>query len=166
MAEEGTLTAGTQVGTFDEGVEVTAKLDTLSARVTASVTVNPDPLAAVTLPAIKVAAGETLQLEAIVEDQYGNRISGLNFTWSVENGGGTIDDTGLFTAGTTPDTYKDTVKAEATHGDVTGSATADVTIEPDRIAFISDRNDDQFDIYIMDIDGTDVERLTSMSARE
>ena len=258
IVDGGILTAGTKAGTFDDAIVVTAKLDTYSATGTASVTVNPDPLDAVTTPLIKVAAGETQQLEPIATDQYGNRINemevtwtatdenvgsvtqtglltankvggtfsdvvqvkvtqgdlaltatgvvtitsgslervviapdlaeigmamtqqfvavgadqygnripGLAYKWSVENGGGTIDANGLFTAGTTPDTYNDTVKVEATQSGITRSATADVTIEPDRIVFISDQNDDQNDIYIMDIDGTNFERLTTTSASE
>ena len=252
ITRRGKLTAGTKADAFPEGVVVIAELDTHTAAATAPVTVNPDPLEAVTISHIKVAAGETQQLEAIARDQhgnrlsdvdaawtatdeeagsitgaglftagevarsyadavevevtqgelvrtaeahviitpgpldqvviapdraeigmemtqqfvavgadrYGNRISGLDFTWSVENGGGTIDGTGLFTAGTTPDTYEDTVKAEATEGGTTRSATVGVTVETDRIVFISDRNDDQYDLYIMDVDGNNIEQLT------
>ena len=50
-------------------------------------------------------------------------------TWSVVAGGGTIDgSTGLFTAGTTPGTFVNTVRA--TSGDVSGFATATVTASP------------------------------------
>ena len=103
---------------------------------------------------------------AVGADQYGNRISALDFTWSVENGGGTIDANGLFTAGDTPGTYNNTVKAEATGDNITHSATASATVEPDRIVFFSNRNDDQFDIYIMDVDGSNQERLTTRNVDE
>ena len=56
--------------------------------------------------------------------------------------------------------------ATATQGDITVSATASVTVEPDRIAFVSDRSGDQFDIYILNSDGTNVRRLTSTSEIE
>lgn len=108
----------------------------------------------------------TQQFVAVGVDEHGNWISGLSFAWSVENGGGTINANGQFTAGVSPGTYDNTVKAEATLGDVTCSGTASVTVEPDRIAFISDRNDDQYDIYVMDIDGANIERLTTTSASE
>ena len=39
-------------------------------------------------------------------------------------------------------------------------------MEPDRIVFSSNRNDDQYDIYVMDIDGGNVERLTTMASDE
>ena len=249
----GILTAGTQADTFDDGVTVTARLDTYSAEATASVTVKPDPLEIVTISPIDIAAGGTRQLEAtmtdrhgnrlsdvdvswsvtdenagsvtrtglftagkasgsfanavevegiqgekvrtiivsasitpgpleqvviapnpavigmgmsqqfvaVATDRYGNRLSDLAFTWSVGNGGGANDDTGLFIAGTIPGTYADSVKAETTQGTITRSDTASVTIEPDRIVFISDRNDDQYDIYIMEADGGNQQRLTT-----
>ena len=262
MADDGILTVGTQAGTFDEGVVVTARLDSLSAQATASVTVKPGPIEAVTVTPVEITALETQQLEvvaadqygnpvsgvevggvvawavtdesagsvtrtglltvgevagsfpdavearvtqgelvrtamasvtitpgpleqvviapdlaeigigmtqqfvAVGADQYGNRISGLAFTWSAENGGGTIDENGLFTAGTTSGTYEETVKAETTEGDITRSGTANVTVEPDRIAFRSDRNDDQYDIYIMDVDGSNQKRLTTTAEDE
>ena len=44
-------------------------------------------------------------------DADNNPIPNLNFTWSVVNGGGTIDQTGKFAAGVIPDTYASTVVA-------------------------------------------------------
>ena len=102
----------------------------------------------------------TQQFVAVGADQFGNRISGLTFAWSVEAGGGTINNQGLFTAGTEPDSYNKTVKAEALQGGTTRSGSATVTVEPDRIAFVSDRSGDGNDVYIMNSDGTNVERLT------
>ena len=258
VTDGGILTAGTKAGTFDKGVVVTAKLNTHSAKDTASVTVNPDPLEAVTIPPIEVAAGETQQLEPVATDQYGNRvseievawtltdedvgsvteaglitanevagtfddvvevqvtqgelvrsavapvtimpgkleqvviapnladigiemtqqfvavgadrygnrISGLAFTWSTQNSGGIIDANGLFTAGDTPGRYNDAISAEATVGNITRSATASVKIEPDRIVFFSDREDEQFDIYIMNVNGSNQERLTTSNIDE
>ena len=84
----------------------------------------------------------------------------------MQNGSGIIDKTGLFTAGTAPGTYEDTVKAEAIQGSVTRSATADVIVESDRILFMSDRTEEKPDIYIMDVDGSNVRRLTDTSVTE
>ena len=257
ITEGGILTAGTKAGSFEEGVFVTATLNTHSTRATASVTVRPDPLDSVEVPSLEIAAGETQQLEVIAidqyknrlsefdvdwttvdenaglvtetglltagkvagtfseaieakvtqggvirttvvpitivagtleqiviapnpaaigmemtqqfvavgADQYGNRISDLALSWSVENDGGTIDKTGLFTAGTAPGTYEGTVKAETTQGSVTRSGTANVTVEPDRIVFISG-SDVRMDIYVMDADGGNVKQLTDTSVTE
>ena len=258
VTSEGVLTTATLAGTFDPGVTVTAVLGQASAESTASVTVNADPLDALTVSSVEVAAGATQQIEAAATDQhgnqvseveitwtvrdenvgsitpsglltawevamsfadavevratqgdltrvatssvtitsgpleqvviapspadlgmgmtqqfvavgsdrFGNRISGLTPSWSVEAGGGTIDARGLFTAGTDPGSYSKTVNATASQDGVSHSATASVTVEPDRIAFFSKRNDDRFDIYIMDMDGTNVEKLTNTPAPE
>ncbi|MEE8469740.1 MAG: trypsin-like peptidase domain-containing protein [Dehalococcoidia bacterium] len=262
IAEDGTLTAGTKVGSFDEAVTVIARQDTFSTRATASVTINPGPVETVTIAPIDIAAGDTLQLEvvaadkygnpvtevevvgaatwavtdenagsvtqgglfragevvgshadvveaqvsqedrtetvvasvaivpgpleqvgiapefaeigmgmtqqfvAVGADQYGNRIPGLDFAWSVEKEGGTIDANGLFTAGVEPGVYEHTVKASAIEGLYEFWVEVTVVVEPDRIAFISDREDDQTDIYLMDVDTGDVERLTSTPAVE
>ena len=48
-----------------------------------------------------VPAGGARQLTAFVGDQFGGRIATPAVTWSV-SGGGTIDATGLFRAGSTP----------------------------------------------------------------
>ena len=39
-------------------------------------------------------------------------------------------------------------------------------MEPDRIAFVSDRSDEQIDIYLMNVDGTNIERLLTSPASE
>ncbi|MFC2060188.1 trypsin-like peptidase domain-containing protein [Chloroflexota bacterium] len=163
VTRTGLFEAGEVAGAFGEvvKVEVTQRelLRTAAALVTVAVgtleqmVIAPDP--------VEIGMEMTQQFVAVGADQYGNRISGLAFTWSVENGGGTIDEAGLFTAGTIADTYQGTVKAEATQGDITRSATADVTVEPDRIVFTVNRNDEQYDIYIMDADGSNQERLTT-----
>ena len=257
ISAEGLLTTGTLAGTFDQGVKATATLGTLSAEATASVTVTPDPLSAVTVAPVQIAGGGSRQLEIIATGQYGNRlsgvgatwtvrdanagavtqaglftagevagsfsgaveveatqgdltntattsvtirpglleqvviatgsveiglemtqqyvavgadrfgnrISGLAFTWSVAAGGGTIDGNGLFTVGTKPGTYQGTVNAQTTQGDVNRSATASVTVEPDRIVFISDQNDGLLDVFLMNVDGTNVQRITNKYRR-
>jgi PKD repeat protein len=75
-----TITTGTQAGTFDRGLMVTASKDGLSVTGAASITVNPDPLAAIAISPIEVRAGHTIQLEATPADRYGNRIPGLQLT--------------------------------------------------------------------------------------
>ena len=53
-------------------------------------------------------------------------IRGLRFTWNVVNGGGTIDATGLFTAGSAPGSYANTVVSAL--GAVEGAASVNVTL--------------------------------------
>ena len=83
----------------------------------ATIEVSPNPA--------DVIAGTTQQFTALGKDADGNPIPNLTFTWSVVNGGGTINSSGLFTAGVTPGTYSNTVRAS--FGTISGTATVNVT---------------------------------------
>lgn len=165
LTESGLLTAGEVAGGFTDVVQVEVEQEGETHTAVASVTVIPGSLDQVVIAPDKVSIGieMTQRFVAVGADQYGNRINGLDFAWSVENDGGTIDEKGFFTAGKDPETYKDTVKVMATQEDTKKSVTATVIVEPDRIAFISDREDDRSDIYIMNANGKNVERITSTS---
>lgn len=67
-----------------------------------------------------VIGGATRQFTAIGYDTNNNPIPNLPITWSVTNGGGTINNNGLFTAGAAPGTYNNTITA--TIGSVSGHA--------------------------------------------
>src|SRR5206468_2766467 len=92
-----------------------------------SATVNvatPTPVLtsiAVSPSSATLATGATQQFSATAKDQNGNAMSGVTFTWS--STGGTIDQTGKYTAGSTAGTFS----AKATSGSVSGSATVNVT---------------------------------------
>ena len=168
ITQAGLFTAGEVAMSFADVVEAQVTQGELVRTAVASVTIKPGALEQVVIAPNPVEIGMemTQRFVAVGADQYGNRFSGLSFTWSVENGGGTIDASGLFTAGDIPATYDETVKAEATQGGITQSGTASVTVEPDRIIFLSNRDydpeeDDRYDIYIMDADGSNQERLTT-----
>ncbi|MDP1891985.1 MAG: ice-binding family protein, partial [Gemmatimonadaceae bacterium] len=121
----GLFTAGTTPGTFAGTVRVTSGAVTGSATVTviagtlATITVTPDP---VTLPIFG-----TQQFTAVGTDASGNVVP-LTPSWSLGAGGGAISAAGLFTAGTTPGTFTNTIVA--TSGSITGTATVTVTTGP------------------------------------
>ena len=143
-------------------VEVTQGATVLQAK--GNITVVPGALAQiVTAPTkIDLGMGMTQQFIAAGIDKYGNRITGLDYKWSVSGNAGTITTDGLFTAGSTPGTYNDDITVEATKNSVTITATSDVTVEPDRLMFLSNRqneNEEKFDVYIMDADGSNVKKL-------
>ena len=133
------------------------------ARTNASITVIPGALSQVVVAPnpTDIGMGMKQQFVAAGADRFGNRISGLQFIWRVENGGGTINSKGLFTAGAKPATYNKTVKATSVQGNITISQTARVTVEPDRIAFTSMRDNTLRTIYIINADGSDVRQLTT-----
>lgn len=161
VSSSGVLTAGQVVGEFGNGIEANAIIGGLSS--TTSVNISPGPLSQVVIAPNPISIGieMTQQFVGVGADRFGNRIGGVEFTWSVEEGGGTISRNGLFSASDQPGAYANTVMAEATQGDMAVSTTATVTVEPDRIAFLSDRNNDRADLYIMEIDGSNLKRLTT-----
>lgn len=118
----GMFTAGTTIQTFANTVRASSRglSGTVSVIVTggpvATLTVTPDP--------ISVLTNSTQQYAATGRDAAGNIVP-VSVTWSVVNGGGSIDaGTGLFTAGGVTGTFANTVKATA--GAL--SATATVTV--------------------------------------
>ncbi len=122
ISATGLFTAGNAAGTFTN--TVTATSGALSG--TATVIVNFAPLATITVtpnPAT-LAIGATQQFTAVGRDAAGNVLP-ITPTWSVVNGGGTINATGSFTAGNTTGTFGNTVQAMS--GGLTGTATVVVT---------------------------------------
>ena len=130
ISGSGLFTAGTTAGTFPNTVQASS----LGIRGTATVTVLTGTLASIVVtpnPAT-LAVTATQQFTAVGKDVNGNVLA-VTPTWSVETGGGTIASSGLFTAGSTPGTYINTVKA--TSGNFSGTAT--VTVTSGALAFIT-----------------------------
>jgi hypothetical protein len=84
-----------------------------------TLTISPDPKT--------LAVGGTQQFTAVARDYSGAVVTSTP-TWSVVAGGGAISSSGMFTAGTTPQTYSRTV--QATSGSITATATVIVTAGP------------------------------------
>ena len=61
-------------------------------------------------------------------DKNNQPVSNVNYFWVVTDGGGTIDTTGIFTAGTTAGTYTNTVEVIAVQGKNVKLATASVIV--------------------------------------
>ena len=82
------------------------------------------PLASIAVtPVVTLAIPTTQQFVAVGRDANDAVIS-ISPTWSIEAGGGSIDETGLFTASTTPGTFTSTVKAAS--GRIWGTASVKV----------------------------------------
>lgn len=88
-------------------------------------TAIPDTLLSLKIsPAVAVVpAGGFIPFTVAGSDQYGNNITLPSVTWSVQNGGGTIDSTGVFYAGTTLGTFLNTVRAQTSSIGSTASVT-------------------------------------------
>jgi hypothetical protein len=121
----GLFTAGTAPGVFTATIQASAggKSGTASVTVTVgdlvSMTVTPDSMG--------VSIGGTQQFTAVAKDAGGNLVP-VSPTWSVVAGGGTIDGTGLFSAGTTAGNFPNTISAVSSG--ISGFATVDVTAGP------------------------------------
>jgi hypothetical protein len=122
ISPTGLFTAGNTPGVFTATVQATEGGLTGTANVTvtvgslATITVTPNPDTTTVL---------TSQQFVAVGRDIGNNIIPITPTWSVTAGGGSINATGLFTAGNTAGTFTNTVRA--TSGAISGSATVVVT---------------------------------------
>lgn len=76
----------------------------------------------------EVAPGSQLQFTAQAYDNNDVAISGANYFWMLNNGGGTITTAGLFTAGTTPGTFDNTIEVVAVKGSYSATNITSVTI--------------------------------------
>jgi hypothetical protein len=83
----------------------------------------------VTPASATVAVGGTQQFTAKGYDVDDNPVPKLSFTWAVVNGGGTINTSGLFTAGSAEGTFPDTV--EASFGGISGNASVETDLPPE-----------------------------------
>lgn len=129
----GLFTAGNTPGTFTN--TVTATSGGLSGTATVVVTAGPVATITVTPNPVTLVAGATQQFSAVGRDGGGNIVQ-ITPTWSVVNGGGTINSSsGVFTAGAVAGTFTNTV--QATSGGVSGTATVTVTAPPPVVATIT-----------------------------
>ncbi|HEX8698194.1 MAG TPA: hypothetical protein VF815_05115, partial [Myxococcaceae bacterium] len=117
------FTAGTTPGTFTNTVR--ASSGNVSGFATVAVQTGALATIELTPSTATLSINGTQQFTATGKDSAGNTVS-ITPTWSVVNGGGSINATGLFTAGTTAGTFAQTVRASSG----TISATASVTVNP------------------------------------
>jgi hypothetical protein len=122
ISASGLFTAGAAIGTYTNTVVATS--GAVSAASTVVVTTGSVATITVSPSSATLAQGGTQQYTAVGRDAANNVVT-ITPVWSVEAGGGTISASGLFTAGTTPGTFTNTVKA--TSGAISGTATVTVS---------------------------------------
>ncbi|MEO8621030.1 MAG: ice-binding family protein [bacterium] len=125
ITASGMFTAGTSPGTFANTVKATS--GSISSTATIIVTVGPLATITITPNPATLGVGATQQFVAVGKDASGN-IAQITPTWSVTAGGGSINSTGVFTAGGTPGTFFNTVQASS--GGIVGSAVVNVVAGP------------------------------------
>ncbi len=127
---------------------------------TALVTVEQVPALIAVSPASRtLTQGDTVRLAAVIVDANGYEVDGGDVVWSSDDEGlASVDSTGLVTAGA----YGGETNVRATAGSVDG-ATAIAVL--DRIVFHTLR-DSNYEIYVMNADGSDETRLTDNGATD
>ena len=162
ISQLGRLSAGEVSGIYLGSISARAEQRGLVRSADGNVSILPGPLdqAVVAPSSARIGLGMTQQFVAVGADRFGNRVDGLISSWSVESGDGDINSSGFFQAGNSDGTFEDAVRAEVSQGAVTRSAAANITVEPDRIGFLSGESLFDTNLFVMDEDGTGVTRLT------
>ncbi len=122
------LTLGTKAGTYT----VTASVSTgLANPVSFYSNATAGPLSSLNITPILavVPRGAQQVFQVAGFDEYNNPVALGTVEWSVVNGGGTIDSHGVFSAGTTPGNYPNTVKASTSLNNIGVSASVSVIYE-------------------------------------
>jgi hypothetical protein len=134
-ATSGMFTAGTTAGVFTNTVKATSG----SISATASVTVSAGALESITVTpsSTSLAIGTQQTFTAVGYDGDGNVVP-ITPTWEmVGAGGGTIDGSGVFTAGTVAGTFTNTVRARVGSGCGSTSGRASVTVLPGALTTVT-----------------------------
>ena len=134
--ETGRFTAGTEAGTYDRLVKVTATEGGPSRSVLIGVTIMPGPLfsAAVEPAEVTLDIGATQSFAFTALDEFGNEITDVVASWSVVPDVGAIDPDRVLTIGTVAGPFPSAVRVEAVQGAARVSAAANVSVVPDPLA--------------------------------
>ena len=134
VSTAGLFTAGATAGSFANTVQAstTQGATTVIGNATVTVTAVAGPLHHVTVSpaAASVPVGATQQFTAQGYDSANIAITGLSYTWVITAGGGTVNTTGLFTAGATAGSFPNTILVSTVQGATTVTGNASVTVTP------------------------------------
>ena len=137
--QTGRFTAGTEAGTYDRLVKVTAAGDEASRSVLIGVTITPGPLSSVALEptAVTLDIGATQPFTLTARDSFENEITDVVASWSVVPDVGAIDPDRVLTIGTVAGAFPSAVRVEVVHGEDRLTAIGDASIRPDPLAVLS-----------------------------
>jgi hypothetical protein len=129
--QTGMFTANGTIGTYGGTVQVGS--NGVIAVATVQLTAGPLAKVTVTPNAATTLINGHQQFTAVGTDVAGNPVA-IVPTWAIVANGGTIDNAGLFTAGTVTNTFAGTVQAST--GALSGTATVTVTSTPPPTPFV------------------------------
>ncbi|OGB74132.1 hypothetical protein A2V68_02255 [candidate division Kazan bacterium RBG_13_50_9] len=131
----GLFTASDTAGKYTNAIKVAANLGGVTKYAYATVTVSGSAQPSVVLTAVTISpsaailsAGATKQFSTKAYDQFGQAISNASYAWTASSAAGSINDTGLFTAGSVAGYYTNAIKVAASLGGVTKYAYASITV--------------------------------------
>ena len=135
---DGAFNAATAAGEFSDTVTAALGTGSNTVRASASVTVEPGPVATVMLEPERVTLniGASQSFEVDVLDEFGNQIPDALVSWKAGPNVGALDSDGTFTAGTKAGTHPAGIQVDAVKEAARASATIEVTIPPGPLARI------------------------------
>lgn len=167
VTNAGLFTANKKAGEYFNAVEVKVKQGDIEKNAKARITIIPGALSQLGIAPESVTLGMEMQQQyiALAADEYGNIISDLDYMWSADEDAGTFSGDGVFTSSGNTGTYRDEITVEVTRDGITLSEKADITIEPDRIVYLSNEHDESnysYELYVIDADGTNKKQMTTI----
>ena len=170
IAENGLFEAETLAGSFADIVSVSFQTDAGELAATASVTVEPGPVARVSMEPTEVTLdiGATQQFSFTAFDEFDNETTDVIAAWTIPPNVGAIDTKGLLTLGTRAGTFPNAIRLETVKGTARASATANLTVLPDPLdtievepsfAVVKEGRTQQFEAIGLDQYGNEIPEL-------
>ncbi|MBU1092486.1 DUF11 domain-containing protein, partial [Patescibacteria group bacterium] len=137
ITQNGLYTAGSTAGFYSDAIKLVGSFANKSLLDTVSVTINiVQPPAQNVLTSVVISPatatiyiGNQKQYTATAYDQDNNVLNGISFQWSViSSASGSINQSGLFTAGNYPGTYTNNIKVTASYSGNSAVDYASVTV--------------------------------------
>ncbi len=127
----GTFTAGTRSGTFPQALTATVQAGGVTLTADVDITVDPGPLASITLGDLELPADGGQQLQFTAADRYGNPLEGLSPLWTLNDETlGSLTPAGMLRVVKKAGRYPGAVTVSVKQGAVEETATASVTVVP------------------------------------
>jgi hypothetical protein len=154
VSTSGLYTAGKEIGIY----EVAIQSGTIIGRAQVSIVESPVPTIEISPNPIMVHPNQSLQFTAVCKDQYGNVIVNPALAWSAT--GGTVSQTGLYTAGTELGNYTLSAQLGVIVGTamvtITNVAVGNIIVTPKNLS-ISAGQTQQFTAKFMNPDGVETD---------
>ena len=134
----GDFVASTLAKDYGGSIHLTATSGDVAVEKTMAVSVGPGPLAQLVWApkSVSLNGGMPQQFRAKAGDEFGNEVTGANFVWQATTGG-TIDGSGLYTAGNDAGAFTESVELSISLDGVELSGTSSVEIVQQRISYFS-----------------------------